>query len=253
MKLKQSMASALLAGTIIAGVTAGVILPASSSAYAAEAVQMNATGVINVSGNGKLSVKPDIAYVTVGVQTTASTAAKAQAENSSKMSKLNTLLKQKWSIAEADIQTVQFYVQPNYKYDDKDGQKVTGYTAYHTLQVTYRDLSKLGELLDAAAAIGANNLGSVNFSVEDPEKYQEQVMAKAMSEAASKASAIAKAANRTLGELLSVSEAGIAMPPVYLESQSGSAKMSDSTASNTAIEPGMVELSTNLNVQYAMK
>ncbi len=252
MKRNKSMASLLLAGTLLAGVMMSVTLPGASSAYAAETTtQATATtGVINVSGNGKLSVKPDLAYVSVGAQTTAATAAKAQAANAQKMSKITALLK-KWSIPQADIQTVQFYVQPNYNYNDKDGQKVTGYTAYHTLQITYRDLDKIGQLLDDASAAGANNVGSVNFSVENPQTYEDQVIAKAMSDAASKAGSIAKAANRTLGELLSVSEAGADMPPVIMQRAESATR--DMSSGGTSIQPGMIELNTTLNVQYAMK
>ncbi|MEW4370959.1 SIMPL domain-containing protein [Paenibacillus kandeliae] len=251
MKRKQSLASILLAGALLTGVAVSVALP-TTSVYAAETTQTaSATGVINVSGNGKITVKPDIAYVSIGVETTATTAAKAQAETAQKMSKLNTLLKNTWSISQADIQTVQFYVQPNYNYNDKDGQKVTGYTAYHTLQVSYRNLDKLGQLLDDASKAGANNLGSVSFGIENPQTYQDQVMSKAVNDAASKASAIAKAANRTLGELLSISEQGTSTPPVVLE-QAMTAKSSSADA-GTSIEPGTVELDATLNVQYAMK
>ncbi len=251
MKKTKSMASLLLAGTLLTGVMMSVALPGASSAYAAETTQATAaTGVINVSGNGKLSVKPDIAYVSIGAQTTASTAAKAQASNAQKMSKLTALLK-KWSIPQADIQTVQFYVQPNYNYNDKDGQKVTGYTAYHTLEVKYRDLDKIGELLDDASAAGANNVGSVSFDVENPQTYEDQVIAKAMKDAASKAGSIAKAANRTLGELLSVSESGTTTPPVVM--QRAESAMSDTSGGGTSIQPGMIELNTTLTVQYAMK
>lgn len=252
MKRKQSLASILLAGALLTGVAVSVALP-TTSVYAAETTQTaSAAGVINVSGNGKITVKPDIAYVSIGVQTTATTAAKAQAETAQKMSKLNTLLKSTWSISQADIQTVQFYVQPNYNYNDKDGQKVTGYTAYHTLQVSYRNLDKLGQLLDDASKAGANNLGSVSFGIENPQTYQDQVMSKAVNDAASKASAIAKAANRTLGDLLSISEQGTSTPPVVLEQAMSTAK-SERADAGTSIEPGTVELDATLNVQYAMK
>ncbi|WP_322907208.1 SIMPL domain-containing protein [Paenibacillus sp. SGZ-1009] len=250
MKRTKSITSLLLAGTLLTGVMMSVALPGASSAYAAETTQPAATGVINVSGDGKLSVKPDIAYVSIGAQTTAATAAKAQASNAQKMNKLTALLK-KWSIPQSDIQTVQFYVQPNYNYNDKDGQKVTGYTAYHTLQVKYRDLDKIGQLLDDAAAAGANNVGSVNFDVENPQTYEDQVIAKAMANAAAKAGSIAKAANRTLGELLSVSESGSVMPPIVM--QRSEAATSDMSAGGTSVQPGMIELNATLTVQYAMK
>lgn len=250
-KTTKSLASLMIAGTLLTGMGTLIALPVHTT-YAAETVAATTAGVINVSGTGKLTVKPDIAYLSIGVQTTSTTAAKAQSTNAEKMAKLNTLLKGEWKISDKDIESVQFYVQPNYDYDAKDEQKVTGYTAYHSLQVTYRDLDKLGALLDDAAKSGANNIGSVSFSVENEDAYEDQVIQKAMANAQARAQSIAKAANRPLGSLLSVSDPGVSTPPVvYMERQSAKAT-DNSDAASTNIEPGTIELNATLNVQYSM-
>ncbi|MFD1910568.1 SIMPL domain-containing protein [Paenibacillus rhizoplanae] len=127
--------------------------------------------IVNVVGKGELSIKPDIAYLSIGVSTTADTAQEAQKGTAAKITKLNALFKTTWGIADKDIQSTQFYVQPNYTYSEKDGQKVKGYNAQHTLQVSYRDLTKVGQLLDAASAAGANNIGNVRFAIEDPSAF----------------------------------------------------------------------------------
>jgi len=251
-KTGKSLASLMIAGTLLTGMGTLIALP-SQTMYAAETVApVMAPGVINVSGTGKLTVKPDISYLSIGVQTTSTTAAKAQSANAEKMAKLNTLLKGDWKIPASDIESVQFYVQPNYDYNGKDQQKVTGYTAYHSLQVTYRNLDKLGSLLDAAAKSGANNVGSVSFGIENEDTYQEQVIAKAMANAKARAQSIAKAANLSLGSLLSVSDPGVSAPPVVYMGRQSAKATETSDAAGTSIEPGTIELNATLNVQYSM-
>ena len=105
--------------------------------------------LLTVLGKGEISVKPDIVYLSIGAESYAETAKSAQKSNAQKMDKITKLLKETWKIDDKDIKTEQFYVQPNYTYSDDNGRKVKNYSAYHSLEVTLRDLNKVGDLLDA--------------------------------------------------------------------------------------------------------
>ncbi len=239
----------LVASSLLVGGTAWVA--PGNYAYAAE-VQGVQQNVINVVGKGEIQVKPDIAYLSIGVNSTAETAASAQKANAAKIQKVTNLLKNTWKISADDIQTSQFYVQPNYTYSEKDGQKIKGYTAHHTLTVTYRDMDKIGELLDAASQAGANNIENVRFTVENPEKYESEVIAKAVANADVKAGAIAKAVKRQLGTVLSVSQPD-GNVPVFYANESIMAKAASDSNAGTQIEAGQVKVSTVLNITYEMK
>lgn len=239
----------LIAGTMLVG---GTVLMGSSNlsnAVYADEVQKN---VINVVGSGEISVKPDIAYLSIGVQTEAATAKEAQSANAAKIAKLNTLLKDTWKINAKDIQTGQFYVQPNYTYTEKEGQKVKGYTAQHTLQVSYRDLDKIGQLLDAASTAGANVINNIQFATENPDQFEEQVIQKAMANANMKASAIAKAANRQVGIVLTVTQSSSG-PAVYNQNYVMKEMAMDTAGASTQIEAGEIKVNTTLSVTYEMK
>lgn len=239
----------LVASSLLAGGSTWVA--PGNYAYAAE-VQGVQHNVINVVGKGEIQVKPDIAYLSIGVNSKAETAASAQKANAAKIQKVTNLLKNTWKISADDIQTSQFYVQPNYTYSEKDGQKVKGYTAHHTLTVTYRDMAKIGDLLDAASQAGANTIENVRFTVENPEKYESEVIAQAVANADVKAGAIAKAVKRELGTVLSVSQPDANVPVFYASETAKAQAMSDSNAS-TQIEAGQVKVSTILNITYEMK
>lgn len=250
-KWGKTVGTVLLAGSLLVGGTAlsGVLL-APEKAYAAEDVQRN---VVSVVGKGELSIKPDIVYLSIGVSTSAATAEEAQKSNGAKITKLTNLLKKTWGIADKDIQSTQFYVQPNYAYTEKDGQQVKGYNAQHTLQVSYRDLTKVGGLLDAASTAGANNIGSARFAIEDPSAFEAQVIEKAMANADVKAAAIAKVAKRSLGQVVTVIQNDDGNNPVvYMESAQMS-KASADMAAGTSVEAGEVKVSTQLSVMYELK
>lgn len=246
----KPVGAVLIAGTLLVG---GTFLSGSINSnhpvYADNELQKN---IISVVGSGEISAKPDVAYLSLGVETQADTAKEAQAANAAKIAKINTLLKDTWKIDAKDIQTGQFYVQPNYTYTEKEGQKVKGYTAQHTLNVTYRDLAKVGQLLDGVSQAGANRIDNIRFSTENPDQYQEQVIEKAMNNAKMKAGAIAKSAGRSLGVVVSVTQSGGGETPVYMQNEALQMKTMDSAAS-TAIEPGEVTLKTTLSVIFEMK
>jgi hypothetical protein len=249
--LVKKVSSVLVVGALLVGTTGlNGSFGLASKVYAAEVdVQRN---VINVVGKGEISVTPDIAYLSIGVNTEADTAQAAQKSNAAIILKLNKLLKDSWAIADKDIKTSQFYVQPNYTYSEKEGQKIKGYTANHVLTVSYRDLSKVGQLLDAASNAGANNINNVEFSVKNRDQYETQVIEKAMANAELKAGSIAKAAKRQLGMVLVVSQGDASNPVVYYE-QSLMSKAMDTASGATEVEAGEIKVSTQVSVQYELK
>lgn len=238
----------MIAGALVFGLTG--VSSLGSKVYADE-VQRN---VINVVGKGEISITPDIAYLSIGVTSQAETAQAAQKANAAKMQKLNDLLKKTWKIADKDLKTTQFYVQPNYVYTEKEGQKVKGYNANHTIEVAYRDLTKIGQLLDAASTAGANSIDNVRFSVENSDQFETKVIEKAMANATVKANAIAKAANRTLGIVLVVNQGDANDSIVYGQREMlMNSKSSMDAAGPTAVEAGEVKVSTQLSVQFELK
>lgn len=235
---------------MVGGLGLSAALQGPEKAYAADEVQRN---IVSVVGKGELSIKPDIVYLSIGVSTSAATAEEAQKTNGAKIAKLTTLLKNTWGIADKDIQSTQFYVQPNYVYNEKEGQQVKGYNAQHTLQVSYRDLAKVGQLLDAASTAGANNIGSARFAIEDPAAFEAQVIEKAMANADVKAAAIAKVAKRSLGQVVTVIQNDDGNNPVYYMENAQMSKASADTAGGTSVEAGEVKVTTQLNVTYELK
>ncbi|WP_058300415.1 SIMPL domain-containing protein [Gorillibacterium timonense] len=247
--VKTVGAVALASGLIFGSMGLNGALKGPEKALAEEA-QKN---VIQVTGKGELSIKPDIVYLSIGVDTSAATAAEAQKANAAKIQKITAVLKGTWGVADKDIQTARFSVQPNYTYSEKEGQQVKGYNANHTLQINYRDLDKVGGLLDAVAAAGANNIGNASFSVEDPSAFEAQVLEKAMANADVKAGAIAKAAKRSLGQVVSVTQLDTGSVPVNYMGYEKLAATAAADTAGTSVQPGEIDVTAQVSVTYDMK
>jgi len=217
--------------------------------YAAEQ-SVSAQNLITVTGQGEMTISPDVAYVNLGIRTEADTAKEAQAANAAAYAKLREVLFDQYKLAAKDVQTSGFNVQPVYSYTDKD-PKVKGYSATQMLQVTYRDLDKLGTFLDAVSAAGANQIDGVRFSTEKGQEYELQVIEKAMDNAKAKAEAIAKYAGKEVKGIVSVSQGGgVAVPSQYSSVSLAAKNAAMDSAASTSISAGELKVTTNVTVQY---
>jgi len=158
---------------------------------------------IVVNGRGEIRVIPDLATVTMGVQTRAITAAEATAENSRKQLAVINSIKAK-GVGAAQIATSGFSVQPETQYD-RQGQaspRTTGYLVTNTVTVELRKTELVGPVIDAALGAGANQVHGLSFSISSPDSARRAALAQAVQRARQDAEVAAQAAGGSLGTLL---------------------------------------------------
>ncbi len=169
---------------------------------------------ITVVGTGKVSVKPDVATISVGVQVDAATVKEATSQAASQMDKILATLKAQ-GIADKDIQTNNYSIN----YDARSAVTPVGASktqsspaetgVYHVsnmVQVKVRDLAKVSAVVDAVIDAGANNLWGINFTLEDTSKVASEARARAVSDAKARAEEYAKLIGAKVGPALQVSE-----------------------------------------------
>lgn len=163
--------------------------------------------VISVSGEGKVTGTPDIAMLSFGVQTDRlATAEAATKDLGTRMQKIIAALKQQ-GIAEGDISTQSLSLYPVYDYND--GRTIPrGYQAGQSLSVKVRDTAKVGDVLSLAATNGANQVGGVSFTIDDPEALRDTARSEAIAEAQEKAQELAAQLGRRLGRMTAFNENG---------------------------------------------
>jgi uncharacterized protein YggE len=162
--------------------------------------------VISVDGEGKVMASPDIAALMVGVQSVQKTAKQAMAELATKMSMVIDAM-EKAGVAEKDLVTESLSLQPMYDWTS-GRQTLTGYQAMQNLRAKIRDLDNVSNVLDAAVSQGANQVGGVNLTIDDPEKLRAEARMKAIATAKEKASMLASQLGVSLGKLRGFSEGG---------------------------------------------
>lgn len=172
---------------------------------------------ITVTGVGEASGSPDVAYVDLGVDVSNSDLGKAIAQANQAMESIMDAMKQ-MGVADEDMQTTNFNVWPEDRYDPQTGQP-TGERIYHvqnTLHVTVRDIAKVGEVLDAGLEAGANNVYGLYFGVDDTSKLEAKARTEAVADARDRAEQLAEALGVKLGDPIIISE-GYGSGPILVE------------------------------------
>lgn len=206
---------------------------------------INQTAVF--SGEGKVTVKPDTAKVTIGLITEGKDTIAVQNENSSKMNSVIKFLKDQ-KIDGADIKTSNYSLSPKYEYS-KSRSSLAGYILNQNLEVTVRNLDKIGTILDGAVSSGANQINSVSLFVDKPEELKTKAREEAVKQAKEKALAASKIAGFRLGRIVGFSENVSGVPPMFFEaSGKGGAAVS---APN--IEPGSQDITVNISLTYLIR
>ncbi|MBQ0767501.1 MAG: SIMPL domain-containing protein [Sulfitobacter litoralis] len=213
--------------------------------FASGALAQQAPQGITVSGEGVVSLAPDTATIRLGVSERAASAAEAMAQTSEKvrgiLNQLDSL-----KIAGLDRRTSGLYLRPVYdngSRNDTTPVQVSGYEAGNTVSVTVPDLSKLGQLLDAVVAEGANDFNGLQFGLQDNQAALEQARKDAVSDAMARAQQLADAAGVKLGKVVSMSETSQGFRP--MEMRSAQMKSMD-----MPIETGEVDVSAQVSLQF---
>jgi uncharacterized protein YggE len=226
----------VLAASALAGVGAPLLLHADTGT--------TTTGrTLSVFGTGVITTKPDTATLSAGVTTPAAKASGAIAANATSMAELIDALKAT-GIDSKDLQTELVSLDPRY---DDNGTTIVGYNATNSVSVLVRDFTQVGGVIDAAVAAGANNVSGPSLARNDTEKLYRDALEEAAAQARLKATALARAAGVTLGEIRSVSEGTQEVSPV---NYAGAAIAKDSAA--TPIEPGSAQVTASVRIVYAI-
>jgi uncharacterized protein len=174
----------------------------------------NTTRVV-VSGDALVQARPDTATISVAVVTQGQSALTAQQENARRSEAMVRALKAAAG-AGAEVETSGYTLQPQYTYRENQPPLIKGYEARNTVSVTLGDLTKVGPVIDAATAAGANTIDNLAFTLRRDEPARDEALAKATREALRKAQVMALALGGRVGRIIEVQEASVGRPvPIY--------------------------------------
>lgn len=210
---------------------------------------------IIVTGEGEAAVAPDTAIVSLVVLEEKPTAREALTANNESMAKVLDGMK-KAGIADRDLQTSGFNIEPRYVYpENKDGKqppeapKIVGYAVSNSLSVRVRDLKKVGEILDQSVSLGVNQGGNLTFTNDKPEAILEEARKKAVANAISKAKTLSGAAGVELGKVVEISEQSYNPRPMPM----AQGKMMAMAADSVPVAAGENTYNVTVNVTFELK
>jgi uncharacterized protein len=198
-------------------------------------------GVVT-SGDAIVSKKPDLALISVGVESKESTAAAAQQDLAAKADRLIARVKA-LGIGDKDINTAGYFVGPNYV----SSGTIDGYRAFEELLLKWHNVDAVGKTLDALVQEGGGTQISVGFTLADPKAAQAEARSLAIADARSRAQAMAGAAGVKLGKVLRVSDLSVSgyRSPNY--DLGGAA-----APTSTQVPVGQLDVQVSVEVDFAI-
>lgn len=208
---------------------------------------------VTVTAEGQTTATPDLAEVTFSVVSTGQNPQTLESNNTDTMNAALQFLASQ-NIATSDIATTGYDLEPSYNYDNTTQRNyITGYTLTQTVTVKIHDLSAVAAVLGGLTPLGVNQVGSVDFTFNDPNEYLAAARADAMNQAEMKAQQLAAEAGASLGEVVSVSENGVVPLPEPVYAMSSNAAAGIASAPTPDIQPGSQDVTDDVTITYALR
>lgn len=203
---------------------------------------------IVTSGDATVSRPPDVAYLTLAVESRARTPREAQAMNAAAMSRVQAQVTAAGVLKEA-LRTMGVGLEQ--EFDTQNGRRVPrDFVARNTLEVRIDDVARAGELADAVVQGGATALNGIRFDLKDRRGAEREALRQAVADARSRADAAATGAGRTVDRIVKIEDNRVETVP----SPRVFAMRADATAAqSTPVEPGLIEIRARVALTVTMK
>jgi hypothetical protein len=244
-----------LAALAVVGMVVGVAAVSPLQRFGAS---LSPARTISVSASGKTSVVPDIASFSFSVLTEGKDVSAITDDNNTKVNAAIDALG-KMGVDKKDISTSDYSLEPVYTrqpdgvYGGTFVPSIAKYSLTQTVTVKIRDFSKISPILSALPQMGINRIGSLSFTIDDPEMYVAQARADAYQKALAKAKTIAAENGFSLGGVVNVSEYQNQPYPLYRSSAMGVGGDANGGVTPPTIEPGSKDVTLTVTVVYEIK
>lgn len=232
-----------------AGLACAALAPAPAARAQTAAPTLPGPRTVHVTGEGRVTVSPDVAVVFTGVESTGADLSRVTKDAAARMRKVLSALEEA-GISQKDVQTTSHDVRVERPWQNGKPGPITGYTVNDQVRVTVRELARLGPAIDKVTAAGANSIQSLTFQKDDPAPERARALAAAYGVARAKAEALARAAGVTLGEVLQLDESTQGAPrPVERFAMARAV----AAGPETPIASGELEITASVEVTYAIR
>jgi uncharacterized protein len=222
---------------------AAVALLVAASAYADGSPPLSS---IRVSGEARVSARPDRVQIDIGVSSQAEHSEQAAADNARQVDRVLAALRPAAG-AGAELKTISYSLTPNYQYHPGGGQPtLTGYTALNIVRVTLDDLGRMGGVIDAATGAGANRVQGIQFTLRDQDAVRAQALREAAVRARAEADVLASSLGLKILRVLTVEESSPRVMPIRPLVMGGMRAAAAEVA--TPVEEGTIDITADVTL-----
>jgi uncharacterized protein YggE len=199
---------------------------------------------IRVTGDAKVTARPDRVQIDIGVTTRAAQSQEAASQNARQVDAVLAAVRKATGPA-AVLRTISYSLNPTYQYHPNGEEPtITGYSAVNVVQVTLDDLAKIGTVIDSATLAGANHVQGIQFTLRDQDAVRAEALRQAATRARAEAEVLAAALGLKVVRVLSVEENSPRLVPV--RAYMGAPRAVMSTATATPVEAGTLDVTADV-------
>jgi len=210
----------------------------------AQQTPLSPVSSIRVTGDAKVTAKPDRVQIDLGVTTRAAQSQDAASQNARQVDAVLAAVRKATGPA-AVLKTISYSLNPTYQYHPKGEEPtITGYSAVNVVQVTLDDLGKIGTVIDSATLAGANHLQGIQFTLRDQDAVRAEALRQAATRARAEAEVLAAALGLKVVRVLSAEENSPRVVPV--RAYMGAPRAAMATATATPVEAGTLDVTADV-------
>lgn len=225
--------------------SAAAAAPLAAQSPQAMGVAPSTLSSIRVTGDARVSARPDRVQIDLGVQTQAPQSQDAAGANARVCDAVLAAVRRAAGSG-AQIKTVSYQLSPNYQYHSGGEPTITGYTALNVVQVQLDELARIGDVLDAATRAGANRVQGIQWTLRDQDAVRAEALREAATRARAEAEVLAGALNLKILRVLTVEESSPQVVPVRMFKASRAAV--SASEAPTPVEAGTLDVSANVSL-----
>ena len=209
---------------------------------------------MTVQGEGEVYAVPDIGLIDIAVLTESKTVEGAMSENTKKMNNIIEAFKKDLGIDEKDLKTTSFNINPRYEWQNNAGKRyLVGYEVRQIINVKIRDLSEVGDIIQKATDLGANDISELIFTFDNDQKLKENARNIAIKNAKEKAKNLEKELGVRMIRIVDFSESAYAPPVTFRKELMMNNEMAKADYAAATIEAGQNKITSNVSITYIIK
>jgi uncharacterized protein YggE len=224
-------------------VAVGLACALAASPVCAQQTPLSPVSSIRVTGDAKVTARPDRVQIDIGVTTRAAQSQEAASQNARQVDAVLAAVRK--ATPAAVLKTISYSLNPTYQYHSNGEEPtITGYGAVNVVQVTLDDLAKIGTVIDSATLAGANHVQGIQFTLRDQDAVRAEALRQAATRARAEADMLAAALGLKVVRVLSVEENSPRLVPVRAYMGAPRAVMTTPTA--TPVEAGTLDVTADV-------